>query len=75
MRSEMNLCIQFQSNDRRQFITDVSIFAVAVAFPFPLQLPFGAIAVSWEWIYIRGFSIMRQLHVAARGPERTYNIL
>jgi hypothetical protein len=34
------------SNDRRRFITDVGIFALAVPFPFPLRLPFGAITAN-----------------------------
>jgi hypothetical protein len=32
--------------NRRQFISDVGIFDVAVAYPFSLWLPFGAIAES-----------------------------
>jgi hypothetical protein len=59
--------IRSQSNDNLQFITDVGIFALA--FPVPLLLPFGAIAVSWKWIYIRNVSIMIQLHVAERSPD------
>jgi len=59
MCSEMNPFIRSQSKDSRRFITNVGIFALA--FPFPLQLPFGAIAVSWKWIYIWNISIMIQL--------------
>ena len=44
MCSEMNPFIWSRSNDRRRFITDVGIFALA--FAFPLLLPLGAIAVS-----------------------------
>jgi len=54
---------------------DVGIFALAVVFPFPLRLPFGAIAVSGKWIYIRGISIMIQLHVAEASPEGTYKVM
>ena len=67
MCSEMNPFIRSQSNDRHWFITDVSI--ISLAFPFPLLLPFGAIAVSWKWIYIQNVSIMIQLHVAEGSPE------
>jgi len=44
MRSEMNPSIRTRFNNKRRFITNVGIFALA--FPFPLLLPFGAIAVS-----------------------------
>jgi len=75
MCSEMNLFIWSRSNDRRRFITDVSIFALAVAIPISFQLPFGAISVSWKWIYIRGISIIIQLHVAEASPEGTYKVV
>jgi len=73
MCSEMKPCIRSRSNDKCQFITDVGIFALA--FPFPLLLPFGAIAVSWKWIYIRNIIIMIQLHVAEGSPEGKYKVV
>ena len=48
MCSEINRYIRSRSNVRRQFITDVSIFALAVAITFPLLLAFGDIAGSWK---------------------------
>ena len=44
MCSEINTIVWSRTNERRQLITDVVIFALA--FPLPLWLPFGAIAVS-----------------------------
>ena len=55
MYSKMNPVIWSQSNDKRRFITDVGMFALA--FPIALLLPFGAIAVSWQWIYIQNLRI------------------
>jgi len=52
----MNPFIRSSSNIRCPFLTYVSI--VSLAFPFPLLLPIGAIAVSWQWIYIQNVSIM-----------------
>jgi hypothetical protein len=43
MCSEMNPVIPSRSKDKRLFITDLVIFALA--FPFPLLLLYGAIAV------------------------------
>jgi len=71
---KINNCIQSQWNNRRQFITDVGIFTLAVAILVPLQLAFGAIAVSWKSIYIRGVSIMLQLHIAKESTEGTYKV-
>jgi len=68
----MHPFIRSRSSDRLWFITHVGIFALAVAFPFTLQLPFGAIAVSWKSIYIRGISIIIQLHAAKPNPEGPY---
>jgi len=62
----MNPFIRSRSNNRREFITDVGIFALV--FPFSLLLPFPAIAVSWKWIYIRNVSIMIQLQ--RKGAQR-----
>jgi len=75
MCSEMNPFIRSWSNDRRRFITDVGIFALAVAFPFSFWLPFDLIAVSWKWMYIRGISSMIQLHLAKASPEGTYKVV
>jgi len=44
MCSDMNPFVQARSYDKRRFVTDVCIFALA--FPFHLLLPFDAIAVS-----------------------------
>ena len=71
----MNSFTRSQLNDRRQFITDLGIFALSGAFPFPLWLHFGSIAVSWKLIYIRGIGIMIQLHVVAKSPEQTYKVV
>jgi len=50
MCSEMNPWILSLPNDSRQFITDVSILALAIAFNLPLQLLIGDIAGSRKWI-------------------------
>ena len=55
----------------RWCITNVDIFALADIFPCPLRQPFGAIAVSWKFIYIPGISIMIVLHVAEGSPQGT----
>jgi hypothetical protein len=44
--SEMNAFIRFESNDRRRFISNVGIFAIAVAFSFSPKLSFGALTMS-----------------------------
>ena len=75
MSTEMNSCEWSRSYTRRCLITDVGMFARAVAFPFRLGLLFGAIAVSWKWIYIRGISIMIQSHVTEGSPEGTFKVL
>jgi len=75
MCSEMNSIIWSQSNNRCWFINHVGIFALAVAFPSPWRLPFGDIAVSWKWIYIRGITIMIRLHVSEASPEGTYKVV
>jgi hypothetical protein len=54
----------FRCSDRRQFITDVGIFALALAFSSPLRLPFGANAVSCKRIHSGCGSIVIQLDVA-----------
>jgi len=69
--SKMNPLIRFWSEDKRQFITDVVI--LALAFPSPLRLLFGAIAVSWKQIYMQNVSIMIQFHVAEGSPAGKYN--
>ena len=48
---------------------------IALAFHFHLWLPFGAIAVSWKWIYIRSVCIMIQLHAAEGNPEGTFKVV
>jgi len=73
MCSKMNPFIRSPSKDKSRFLTDVGIFALA--FPIPLVLPFGAITVSWQWIYIRHVSIMIQLHVAEGSPDGKYKVL
>jgi len=75
MCSEMNPFIQSQSSARHWFLIDASIIALAIAFHFPLQLPFGAIAASWKWIYIRGINIMIQLDVAEGSPDGMYKVV
>jgi len=73
MYSELYPCILPRSNDKRRYITNVGIFALA--FPFPLLLPFGDIAVSWKWIYIRNISIITQLHVVEGSPEEKLEVV
>jgi len=66
--SEMNPWKQSQYNNRCWFSTDEGIFALAVAYPFSMLLPNGHMAVIWKWIYIRGVTIMIQLHVVEDSP-------
>jgi len=73
MCSETNPFIRSQSNDKSWFVTDVAIFALA--FPIPLLLPFGAIAMSWQRIYIRNVSIKIQLHVSQGSLEGKYKVM
>jgi len=75
MCSKMNLWIRSRSNDCHHFITDVGIFALAVTFPFPLWIRFGAIAVSWKWISVRGVRIIILLHVVEGCGEGTYKVV
>jgi len=72
---EMNPLIRSCCNDSYQFLTNVDIFALPVALHFPLRLPFGAIAVSQKWIYIRGIGFMIQLDEAEASPEGTYKVV
>jgi len=74
MGYETNPFIRSRSNDRRRFITNVGIFALAVASPSLLRLPFGANAASWKLIYIWGVTIMIQLNVAEGSPEWMYKV-
>jgi len=71
----MNSIIRSRSNNRRQFIADVCIFALVVAFPFRLRLPFGAIVVSGKYIHIQGVCIMIWLNVEERRPEGIYKVV
>ena len=73
MCSEMTLFLQSRSNHRHRFMTDVGSFGPS--FRFPLWMPFGVMAVSWKWIYIRSISIMIQLHIAEGNPERMYKVV
>jgi hypothetical protein len=75
MYCEIKICICSWSNVQLQFITHVSICAIAVACPNPVQLPVGAIAVSWKSSYICGISIMILLHLAQGSPEGTYKVV
>jgi len=72
---EMNQVIQSRFEARRRIIIYGGIFALVVAFPCPLQLPIGAISGSWKWIYIRGISIIIQLHVAEGSPQGKYEVV
>jgi len=69
MGSEINPVIQSRSNDCRWFIPDVVIFALA--FPFPLLVHFGAIAVSWKWIYTQNVSILIYVYQKEAQMEST----
>jgi hypothetical protein len=69
MSSDINPFIRSPSNNRRQVITDVGIFALAVAFPFLLRIPSSAIVASWKWIYIQGICNIYKVEHSERKPR------